>query len=193
MRLWAESIQAAGTVIETYLRFRGYKGAIPGVLRYLPCHKHTPSGIECPVQASLVVDATGQGIGLHRTYVRHDGQGKINHDRAKMSLGPIRGGAVRLAEAADQVILCEGIETGLALLQDTGLPVWACLSAGGLKAVQLPDAIRTAIIGADYDPVGLEAAEEAAQRFYYEGRAVKVIRPKQPGTDFADQIFKMGK
>ncbi len=44
-------------------------------------------------------------------------------------------GAVRLAEFYEELVLAEGIETALSILQATGKPIWACLSTSGLKAV----------------------------------------------------------
>ena len=83
--------------------------------------------------------------------------------------------------------MSEGIETGLSVQQSTGLPVWATLSTSGLRSVILPPEIKTAIIAADGDEAGEEAAQEAARRFIAEGRAVKIARPPQ-GMDFNDLL-----
>ena len=45
------------------------------------------------------------------------------------------GGAVRLAPAAETLVLAEGVETGLAVQQATGLPTWATLGTSNLKKV----------------------------------------------------------
>lgn len=189
MDLWVKSLPPQESPVSEYLRFRGYQGKIPESIRFLPRHKHTPSGQTFPVMLARVDSQNGGLQALHRTYLQPDGKGKAKAEPVKMTLGPVGGGAIPLAQAMAQVILCEGIETGLALLQVTGLPVWACVSAGGLKTVLLPDTIRSIIIAADHDTPGLKAAEDAARRLYYESRIVRVIRPKQPGNDFADQIF----
>ncbi len=104
-----------------------------------------------------------------------------------MMLGPCAGGAVRLAGPDKELVLAEGIETALSILQATGKPIWACLSTSGLKAVRLPPETRTIIIAADGDEPGLAAAEEAASRFYREGREVKIARPPA-GMDFNDLL-----
>jgi DNA primase len=98
---------------------------------------------------------------------------------------------VRLAQAGDELVLAEGIETALSVLQATGKPVWACLSTSGLKAVILPPEVNTVIIAADGDEAGEKAAKEAARRFYLEGREVKIARPPA-GMDFNDLLMKPG-
>jgi hypothetical protein len=187
--LWEKSISASSTLVETYLKHRGYQGEIPESIRFLATHLHTPTGQEHPVMIAQVSDQEGRFQAVHRTYLKWDGSGKASVVPAKMTFGSIRGGAIRLAEVKDQVILCEGIETGLALFQESQLPVWSCLSAGGLKTVNLPSQIQTVIIAADYDKPGLQAAEEAAARFYKQGLTVKVIKPKVLGSDFADELL----
>jgi len=122
---------------------------------------------------------------IHRTYIRDDGQGKASVVKPKMMLGPIGGGAVRLAAAASELLICEGIETGLTVQEATSKPVWVCLSAGGLKSVVLPSEVETVIIAADADEAGEQAAQEAARRFIAEGRTVKIARPPR-GMDFND-------
>ena len=60
-------------------------------------------------------------------------RGKAPIDPQKMMLGPCRGGAVRLAEPSDVLMVGEGIETCLAAMQATGHPAWAALSTSGLR------------------------------------------------------------
>ena len=47
---------------------------------------------------------------IHRTYLARDGAGKAPVDPQKMMLGPCRGGAVRLADPTDTLMVGEGIE-----------------------------------------------------------------------------------
>ncbi len=106
-------------------------------------------------------------------------------------LGKCAGGAVRLAPAGPELVLSEGIETGLSVQQATGLPVWATLSTSGLRAVILPPATTVVTIAADGDEAGEVAAQAAARRFIAEGRAVKIARPPK-GMDFNDLLLKPG-
>ena len=104
-----------------------------------------------------------------------------------MTLGPVAGGAVRLAAIGPTLALSEGLETGLSVLQSTGLPVWACLSTSGLKGVILPETVREVVLCADGDAPGQAAAEAAAQRFIGEGRVARIARPPA-GFDFNDML-----
>ena len=60
--------------------------------------------------------------------------------------------------------------------------------ASGLKAVAMPPEVRTVIIAADGDEPGEKAAQEAASRFYREGRTAKIARPPR-GQDFNDLVM----
>lgn len=71
---------------------------------------------------------------------------------------------MRLAAAGETLQLCEGIETGLALLQAAGNPTWATLGTSGLASVVLPPGVRRVVICADGDPPGEAAAMKAARR-----------------------------
>ena len=75
---------------------------------------------------------------IHRTYIRDDGRGKAGVAKPKMMLGSVNGGAVRLAYAAPKMVVAEGIETALSVLEATGLPVWAALSASYFLGLALP-------------------------------------------------------
>ena len=104
-----------------------------------------------------------------------------------MMIGKCAGGAVRLAPVGPELVLSEGIESGLSVQQTTNKPVWATLSISGLRAVILPPEVKTVIIAADADEPGEKAAQEAARRFIAEGRTVKIARPPK-GMDFNDML-----
>jgi hypothetical protein len=127
-------------------------------------------------------------IGIHRTFLARDGNGKAPVSPVKMMLGPCRGGAVRLAEASHTLMVGEGIETCLAAMQATGTPTWAALSASGLRALQLPANITRVVILADGDDTGEAAAQSCARRWATEGRDVRIARPPA-GMDFNDVLL----
>jgi hypothetical protein len=105
-----------------------------------------------------------------------------------MMLGPCRGGAVRLAEPADVLIVGEGIETCLAAMQATGHAAWAALSTSGLRRLDLPKGVRDVIVLADGDDPGEAAAQVCAWRWEQESRRVRIARPPQ-GLDFNDLLL----
>jgi putative DNA primase/helicase len=186
LAMWRRSQPAAGTIVETYLQARGYRGPIPPDLHYVT-GKHRSDGAMHPVMLGAVtrVGDPDKITGVHRTFLRSDGSAKADLPGQKMSLGRIRGAAVRLAPIASKLAVCEGIETGLSFMQATSIPTWAALSAAGMQALVLPREVREVVIAADPDPVGIKAARLAAQRWHTEGRAVRIIKPPQ-GFDFND-------
>ncbi|WP_297574724.1 toprim domain-containing protein [uncultured Deefgea sp.] len=150
----------------------------------------------------------GALAGLHRIYLDVDANklallyGDNNEVLPAKKLqtahdGALAGAACRLRPLTGEgrLALTEGIETALAVHQLTGLPVWACISASGLKTVQLPDTAREVFIYGDNDQpdhkgrnAGAEAAYILATRLLDEGRKVKVILPPQAGTDWLDVL-----
>jgi putative DNA primase/helicase len=186
MAIWQRSWPAEGTIVETYLRARGYCDAIPPTLRYVT-GKHPSDGEMHPIMVAAASRAgsPAQIVGVHRTFLLADGSGKAALDPNKMSLGNIRGAAVRLAMPASKVAVSEGIETGLSFMQATGIPTWAALSAGGLQALRLPPEVREVVIASDADRVGRDAAHVAARRWHDEGRIVRIVEPPE-NMDFND-------
>jgi phage/plasmid primase-like uncharacterized protein len=131
----------------------------------------------------------GELIGIHRTWLDCGPDG-IWRRRDRASLGPIAGAAVRLAPAAEELLIGEGIETALAALQATRQPAWAALSTSGMVALRLPAMVRSIIILADNDAngAGERAAHAAAQRWLAERRRVRIALPAECGSDFADML-----
>jgi len=102
--------------------------------------------------------------------------------------GPCGGGAVRLAEPREVLMVGEGIETCFSAMQATGLPAWAALSTSGLRALELSKDVRDVIVLADGDEAGEAAARDCALRWRLEGRRVRIARPPH-GLDFNDMLF----
>lgn len=189
IRLWRSAVPAAGTLGEAYLRHRGIEILVPSALRFHASLKH-PSGSKWPslVAAVAIGEFDGEVVAVHRTFLARDGAAKAPLEPQKMTLGPCRGGAVRLAQAGKQLMVGEGLETCLAAMQATGLPTWAALSTSGLRALELPPEVRDVIVLADGDDVGEAAAKRAALRWLREGRRVRVARPGA-GLDFNDLLL----
>jgi putative DNA primase/helicase len=200
--LYRRAIPAAGTPAEAYLRSRGITLPMPECLRFLPhCPHRADKGYArdyYPALIAPVVGVTGHLIGVHKTFLRPDGSGKADLPDKSLQrecCGIVSGGAVRLAMpvAGKQLIGAEGIETSLSAMQLFELPAWAALSAPGLAALELPPAVRAALICAahDHNAVGLQAALDAKKRWNSEGRTVLVRWPRQVGSDFND-ILRSG-
>ena len=127
-------------------------------------------------------------LAVHRTYLTPDGD-KAPVPDPKMTLGPCKGGAVRLGPAAETIAVAEGIETALPIATACPeLSVWAALSTSGIKGLVLPAAVKTVILCPDGDPEGKEAARQAAGRFLEQGRQVKVAEAPA-GADLNDVLL----
>jgi putative DNA primase/helicase len=179
----------SNTLVETYLRARLITIPVPQILRFRRALKH-PSGSSWPAMVALVTRGSdGADLGIHRTFLANDGLEKAPITPNKMMLGPCRGGAVRLGPVGKVLLVGEGIETCLAAMQATGLPVWAALSTSGLRGLDLPPGARDILVLADGDQPGEAAAVAAAHRWRDEGRRVRIARPPR-GLDFNDLLKK---
>ena len=106
-------------------------------------------------------------------------------------MGHLLGNAVRLTPHDDILVVGEGIETMLSLVEVApGLPVWAALSSGHLGAVLLPDGLQRLYIAIDRDPAGQRAAERLTARATEAGIAVRVLEPRL--GDFNDDLRAQG-
>ncbi|MGE3718078.1 MAG: toprim domain-containing protein [Bauldia sp.] len=162
--------------------------AIPTSLRFHPDLKH-PDGSRWPAMVALVTDGSGgTPVAIHRTFLTKAGA-KAPVTPVKMMLGPCAGGVVRLEpEAGERLLVGEGIETCLAVIQATGLPVWSALSTSGLRSLRLPPTVREVTVLADGDAPGEGAAEACAIRLSRAGRTAAIARPRW-GADFADMLL----
>ena len=138
-RIWRATVPAPNTLAETYLQSRGLRLPLTFTLRFHGGLKH-PSGGIWPAMVALVSRGPNDApLAVHRTFLARDGGGTAPINPAKMMLGPCRGGAVRLSQPGDMLMVGEGIETCLAAMQATGHPAWAALSTSGLRALDIPD------------------------------------------------------
>lgn len=141
---------APGTLAEAYLASRRLPCPISADLLFHPALSHYGSRSAWPAMVAIVRSAAGEPIGLHRTYLARDGSGKAPLPKAKMMLGDVLRGAVRLAPvAAGRLGVAEGIETAVAAAILFGLPVWATLSTAGMRAFVPPTGIVELVVFAD--------------------------------------------
>jgi putative DNA primase/helicase len=114
--IWNAAVSDEGSLVKTYLAARGLHLPLPKTLRFHAGLKHR-SGGNWPTMVALVTRGVDDAaLGIHRTFIARDGSGKAPVAPQKMMLGPCRGGAVRLAEAGNVLMVGEGIETCLAAM-----------------------------------------------------------------------------
>jgi hypothetical protein len=185
--IWGETRDARGSPVERYLRSRGITIPVPPSLRWMASLKHGPKGTVLPAVVAKVVNIVDEFVAVHRIYLLPDGTGKaaVEPEFQKMSLGPTAGAAVRLGplNPVRALIVGEGIENTLSLMQLRDLPGWSAIGTSGLKNLILPRVIRLVLIAVDHDRHGKGemAARDAACRWLAEGREVRLAIPSAPG------------
>jgi Toprim domain len=179
--------------VEIYLGARGLRLPPAPVLRWLPyCwNRETQSGL--PAMLGRVDNPDGEFAAVHRTWLKGDGSGKAPLRDPKKSWGPVRGGAVRLAPAAPLLAIAEGIENALTAIA-AGYAAWSAVAVGGFQSVVLPPIVETVLIVADHNAngVGQRAALKAAERWFAEGRRVRLWLAQRAGDDLNDLIRGRG-
>jgi hypothetical protein len=190
---WQAARPIAGTLAETYLTARGLRFADPEgrVLRFAARRaRKSPAGqLEYhPAMLAALLDLhTGQQVGIINIYLLPDGSDRLRDGKGKTVTGHAKG-AVVLLSAFDEpiagLVICEGVETGIALLMTGLAPVWACGGAGFLASFPVLGGIEALTIAADAGEPGERAAATAAERWRKAGREVLAIAP--PAGDWAD-------
>jgi len=192
-KAWKLARPIAGTRAETYLAARGlgFDDTEGVVLRFAKRHaRRNPAGEleHHPALIALLSDIrTGQQSGLINIYLRTDGSDRLRDPKGKTSWGRAGNSAVMLSPFDDVTIglvICEGVETGLALLMADLAPVWCCGGTGNLAALPVLSGIQALTIAADADEPGQKAADAVGMRWRDAGREVVVIAP--PTGDWAD-------
>lgn len=190
---WQTARPIAGSLAVSYLAARGLRLDDPTgrVLRFTARRgrkspedkiEHHPT-----LLAALSDGRSGEQCGIINIYLKPDGSDRLRDKKGKTATGRA-GGAVVMLSTFDEptmgLVLCEGVETGIALFQDEMRPVWACGSAGTLRKIPVLGGIETLTTGADPDKTGIAAANELAGRWRAAGREVLIIAPT--AGDWAD-------
>lgn len=187
--IWTSATDACHSPVSSYLAARGITIAIPLAIRFARL-RYGKRGQTHPCMIALVTDVGGRPIGIQRTYLNAAGTGKAAVPKPKLSLGHVRGGAIRLAPGSiTGLMLTEGVEDGLSLMQMQGGSAWAAAGAGMLAAMRLPSVISSVVIGADADGIGRDAAQKAAEAFRDAGRTARIIYPLAPAKDFNEELM----
>jgi hypothetical protein len=163
-----------------------------------------------------MIDFEGKGVTLHRIYLQKNADGsvskldmasKVNQDEklvAKKVFGPPRDMSKSFIDFdvdVKQDIIArgyvEGVETGIAVREATGLPVRVCYSNTVLEN-QTPGDEDIAVVFADKDRSfgGQKSAFNLAKRFRREGTDAMVLLPTLSitgkGVDWLDETRTFG-
>lgn len=193
--IWHETHPIKDTVAEAYLKSRYIE--LPTLLSYdmisaLRFHPNLYNNITKEKHPAMVAGLfpkdSAKPVSIQRTYLKHDGtklfdKGSLYEKSNKMSLGSFRGLHVSLGTNINDkcLVICEGVESGLSLLQDLRMPVWCSLTAGNMINITPPplDDISYIDLRPDIDPnkVGIDAANTAARRWAGLGYEVDINLP----------------
>ena len=201
-RVWSESVpldHPSAEPARVYLTARKLGGVLlkpPSALRCHPRLGYYDEGTRAafPALVALVQDRTGTPVSLHRTYLAADGNSKAPVSAAKKMMPPVEKGvcsrsAIRLQPISCDGVLAvaEGIESALSYWTLTGIPVWSCISAVGLKRFWIPNEVRELHIIEDMDPsgVGQHAAMSLFQRAVTRRRRAVYVPPQMFDADLA--------
>lgn len=188
--------------IRKYLKFRGLSGQVPEVVRFHPGLGYFENGEKVADFPALVAPfqrLEGQVVGYLRIYLDPEGQGKAPVKKVKKNTpalwkGALHGAAIRLGAPGPILGIAEGLETGLAVQEATGMPVWAAGSAGGMETIEIPQEVQQIYVWADNDRSGCgeEAARALAERLMRAGRDVLLAFPPEVDTDWLDVLNDRG-
>lgn len=203
-RIWRTSTPIAGTLAHDYLVRRLAADPVPpdvlaaGHLRFHADLRRPDDlgGGRGPALVALLTDPeTGEGGGVHRTFLAPDG-GRL----AKRTLGRKAGLVVRIDDpdrAGDPMLglhVAEGIETALAARVRYGAaPAWAAVDAGNLASLPPLRGCECITVFADADHpdergrrAGQDAARALIARWREAGCEAHAYGPSMLGTDIAD-------
>ncbi|MEG3169206.1 hypothetical protein E5673_08135 [Sphingomonas sp. PAMC26645] len=189
-RIWQEATPIGWSLTETYLTRRGVCHAVPGSIRHAHVSRwwdaHGREGRREPAMLAALQDREGGVCGIQRTFLDNEGR-KSSRGTPRLSLGRVRGCAVRFGPVADTVMLAASVEDGLAVrLMFPGASVWAAVGDGNLPNVRFPDAVRRVIVCGDADDPGRIAAAAAVTAYAAAGLVVEDLVPKA-GKDFNEE------
>jgi hypothetical protein len=193
--IWDSAQPITGTLAEIYLGSRGISppDPTPDCLRFSPKLTHSNGQFLPAMIAQPTNPNTGEPIGgIQRTFLACSGKDKaqVEKNQQKMSLGPTKGGVIRLAEPSEgePLILGEGVETVLTAMEATGLPGWATMGTSGLN-LDLPDTVTEVILLAENDGGPNEKAlNKVLPALIERGVQAVVARPPSGLKDFNDLV-----
>jgi putative DNA primase/helicase len=153
------------------------------------------SGVFASCLIALMRDpVTDAPVGIQRIALE-ERDGRVEKIERKM-LG--QAGIVKLWPAGRTLVVGEGLETVLAAATRIPfegvslIPAWAAMSKGGLAQLPVIDGVERLLLLADNDSngAGQAAAEACKRRWQAAGRAVVILMPDAPDSDFNDLVIE---
>lgn len=188
---FADAVDPAGTPGETYLAARGIRLPVAPTVRFgeVPAKRNPETGEWGPRRPALVCgcqDATGTFQAIQRIFV--DGP-QPDKAACKLSLGALKGSALRLGPPQAEIIAAEGPEDGLSISQE--LPersVWVPCGTGLWPFLQFPPVVRAVVLAGQNDDPGRHAVATATAALLDKGLQAGKMWPDPAFADWNDML-----
>lgn len=187
--------EGAGPITPATLSLAYLKGrsvlSDPGGISDLRHHACAPISVyrqQSTTRPALVAGVRGPSEDLtavELTYLDPSGRRAVGLRLSRKTVGLVpAGAAVRLAPAASEMLVAEGVITALSAIERFKLPGWALMSAGNLAAWTPPGGVRRVLIAADRGAVGQDAADRLRRRLSAAGLSACIRLPDMPFGDW---------
>lgn len=199
--IWGCARPIRGTPAEVYLHSRGITTTPPETIQFVETARWRDRstgevGPSLPAVACAIQNCADDVVGVQCIFLDHGGLAKYERGRAdgsrtkaKLSFGILSGAALRLGPVAESIVLCEGPEDGLTLMQMLpGRSVWVSCGTAGLSRVELPDAVQAVTLAGDNNLAGRNAVATAYAVFDAAGKRVAEVFPDPAFADWNDQL-----
>jgi putative DNA primase/helicase len=158
-----------------------------------PVSVYREGGRTRPALLARISDAHDRLTAVEITYLDPNGRVASGLRLSRKTVGQVpAGAAVRLAHAAEQMVVAEGVATTLSASDLHGLPGWALMAANNLAAWSPPAIVRRVLIAADRGAVGQGAALRLQRRLVRKGLDVHIIWPEPPYGDWNEVAVAAG-
>ena len=186
-RLWNESLDAEGTLVERYIHLRGGLTHTPTVRFHPRVIVSRGSGLRLPAMLAAISGEDHRVISVQVTGLNPRTGTKAEIDPPRKTFGLMFNGSVRLGPAGDELALAEGVETALSFTKLTGLTCWAVLGKARFDKITIPQGVRRLHLGADADEDSRLQCRRARCHYRNIGLDVLVHIPES-GGDFNDML-----
>ena len=199
-----------------YFARRGISIAIPDEIRFhrsLGYYDGDKKVGNFPALLVMISDVKGNPVTIHRTYLTNEGKkADVGSPKKMMSYPPDRkivGSAIRFqADTQSGILLvAEGLETALAVMEGTNFPVWCTGNAHLLENFVPPEWAKQIFVFADKDKPsqqhpkghGQEAATRLVRRIWGMGIKCSAVVPAgaiqegEKSLDWLDILNQKGK
>lgn len=192
-RIWEVGKAVPNTLSERHCRLRAITRALPGpqVLRHCghaPVSAYaTVSRHHRPALLVGVSDAMGGFTAVEVTYLAPNAHRAADLRLSRKTVGAVpAGAAVRIDEAAPEMLVAEGFFTTLSASERFSLPAWSLMSTRNLRSWIPPPGVRSVLIAADRGKDGAASAQILAARLQRQGVAARIEFPPEPFGDWND-------